>query len=86
MKTTHFQTFEPGNLVHSAPIYVSIAGSPAIEKSPKSKEIASAWLAQLGAMEEVLDEANIDALAEELASPNFDAVPKEVLVSSGPSF
>ncbi len=84
VKTTHFQTFEPGNLVHSAPIYVSIAGSPAIEKSPKSKEIASAWLAQLGAMEEVLDEANIDALAEELASPNFDAVPKEVLVSSRP--
>lgn len=72
----------PKSHVHSAPIYVSLRNGPPIEKSVRSREVARTWMARLEDIERVLAEANMEQLAEELVSPDFDSVPKDVLMKN----
>ena len=75
----HFADFNPTSNVHSAPIYVSLKHGAAIEKSVQSRNVARSWLARLEDLETMLTETNLAQLAQRLETPNFDAVPEDVL-------
>ncbi len=77
-----FGLFKPTTNVHSAPIYVTLKHRPGVEKSRRSREIAQTWLARLEDVERILAEENMDNLAKKLEIPNFDAVPKDVLIKN----
>ena len=74
-----FVPFGPPSNVHSAPIYVSLKDGPGIERSAASSKVARTWLARLDDLERVLSAENLEELARRLESPNYDAVPREVL-------
>ena len=78
----HFRSFKPTSNVHSAPIYVTIPNTQALAKSAHSKKVAKAWLARLEDLEAMLAEDNIEYLSKQLVKPNFDAVPKDVLINN----
>ena len=75
----HFALLKPTSNVHTAPIYVTLAGRPGLEKSARAKRVAKTWLARLDDLEAVLAEDNLAALGAQLQVPNFDAVPPETL-------
>ena len=77
-----FSSFKPTSNVHTAPIYVTLKNRPGIEKSPRSRRIASTWLARLQDLETVLEEENLAYLGAKLEIPNFDAVPVETLLNN----
>lgn len=77
----HFGTFKPTSTVHSAPIYVTVAGSPDIAETATSKQIAKAWLARLKGMEKVLTEDNIEYLTRHM-NYNMHAVPQDILIKN----
>jgi len=72
----------PKSHLHSAPIYVSLENGPPIEKSLRSRAAARIWIARLEDIERVLAEQNMQQLAEELESPYWDSVPKDVLMKN----
>jgi hypothetical protein len=72
----------PKSHLHSAPIYVSVEKGAPIEKSLRPQAAAQIWIARLEDMERVLAEQNMEQLAEELASPYWDSVPKDVLMKN----
>jgi hypothetical protein len=76
----HFNSFKPSSNVHTAPIYVTLAGRPGIGESAQAKRVARAWVARLEDLERTLAEENVDFLARRLAFPDADAVPRETLV------
>lgn len=78
----HFGLFEPTSNVHTAPIYVLLKNGPPIGKSAHSRLVAQTWLARLEDIERVLVEANMESLAEKLVAPDFDSVPKNVLMEN----
>jgi hypothetical protein len=55
---------------------------PGVENSLQSRKIARTWLARLEDVERTLAEDNMEHLAEQLESPNYDAVPKDVLLKN----
>lgn len=71
--------FSANSLVHSAPIYVTIANAPPFTEHSRTKAVARTWLAQLEEIEILLSEDNMESLAEKLLRPYYDAVPKETL-------
>ena len=58
---------------------MTLRNGPGIEKSPRSKRVAAAWLARLDDLETLLAEENLTHLGAKLEVPNFDAVPAETL-------
>ncbi len=78
----HWSSFNARSNVHSAPIFVTIKDRPGIEKSERSRTIATTWLARLEDMETMLTEDNIEQLAKKLETPNYDAVPSETLLNN----
>ncbi len=79
-----FSSLEPTTHLHSAPIYVLLKNRPAIGKSARSKAIARAFLSRLNDLEKLLAEENAEFLASSLATPNFDAVPRETFLNNRP--
>jgi len=74
----HFSLTDAQSVFHSAPIYVTIPNAQNVKK----REVAQTLLAILNDIENMLSEDNIQYLAEKLSVPNFDAVPKDVLLSN----
>jgi len=74
----HFTSFKALSNIHSAPIYVTVPNT----QNGYTKKVARAWLVRLEDMEGMLAEDNIDYLAKQLETPNFDAVPKDVLMNN----
>ncbi len=74
-----FSSFKPTSNVHTAPIYVTLKNRPGIQKSARSRRIATTWLARLDDLETVLEQENLAYLGAKLEIPNFDAVPVETL-------
>ena len=72
----------PKSHLHSAPIYVSLRNGPPIKMSLRSRSAAQVWIARLEDIERVLAEQNMEQLAEELESPYWDSVPKDVLMKN----
>jgi hypothetical protein len=56
-------TFGPSSLAHTAPIYVTIQGTPPLSAQPAAKIAARKWLARLEDLERRLDESQIQYLA-----------------------
>jgi hypothetical protein len=48
---------------HTAPVYVTVAGTPAIAEQPKASEAARAWSARLDELEALLAEDRLPKLA-----------------------
>ncbi len=78
----HISSFKPTSNVHSAPIYVTLKNRPGVERSSRSRRIARSWLARLEDIERVLAVENMEYLASKLELPNFDAVPRDVLMNN----
>ncbi len=78
----HFRLLKPTSNVHSAPIYVTLKNHPGVEASHRSRQIAQTWLARLEDVERLLAEENMDDLANRLEVPDFDAIPKDVLIKN----
>jgi hypothetical protein len=74
----HFTIWKPLSNFHSAPIFVTLPNM----QNENRKKVAESWMARLIDLENLLAEDNIDYLAQKLETPNFDAVPKEVLVNN----
>ena len=78
----HMSSFQPTSNVHSAPIFVTLKNRPGVERSIRSRRIAQTWLARLEDIERVLAVENMEYLATKLELPNFDAVPRDVLMNN----
>jgi hypothetical protein len=78
----HFNLGGATSNFHSAPIYVSVAGSRIISKSPRSKEVAAAWLSRLEDMEGLLAEENIEYTAEHFNGGINQEVPRDVFIDN----
>ena len=78
----HFRSFKPMSTVHSAPIYVTIKNASPFTSHSRTKVLARKWLAHLEDLETMLEEDNIEYLAQKLLDPEFDAVPKDILIKN----
>lgn len=74
----HFSVFDAQSVFHTAPIFITVPNT----NLAKKQEIAEKWIAVLNDLENMLSLNNIDDLAEKLKIPNFDAIPKEVLLKN----
>jgi len=68
----------PKSPFHSGPIYIVIQN----QANPKTKRTAQRWLDRLHNMEIMLAEKNLDILADHIEQPNWDNVPKEILIKN----
>ena len=68
---------------HTAAIYVTVKGTPALRDSAIAKAVAARWLERLKALESTLADGAVDQLLSERAA--LDAVPKDVLLKNRPA-
>ena len=61
------------SLAHSAPIYISVAGTPPLTASDEARRLARSWTTLLDDLEESLSEGNVEDLARRPASATVDA-------------
>jgi hypothetical protein len=78
----HFNLWDASSCFHSAPIYVSIAGTPAIGENSRVGETATAWLARLEDMEIMLAPENIEYILMQYRGGNDQEVPREVFLNN----
>ncbi|WP_242204189.1 CehA/McbA family metallohydrolase [Aestuariivivens insulae] len=71
-------SISPKSPFHTAPIYMVIQN----ESNPKTKHVAQSWLDRLNNMEIMLAEKNLNILAQHIQEPNWDNVPKEILINN----
>lgn len=65
--------FGPSSLAHTAPIYVTIQGTPPLQAQPQAKVLARKWLAKLEDLEARLQEDQIQYLGRPPANDGVDA-------------
>ena len=53
----------PMSAAHTAPVYITVLGTPGLAEQPRAREIARAWSARLDDLEWWLSEEMIDELA-----------------------
>lgn len=80
-----FGTLGPNTNFHTAPVYITVAGRPGIERSERTRRVAEAFLARLADLERVLGDDNQTVLAAQLENPTIDAVPRAILENSRPA-
>ena len=75
----HFSAMGPSSHLHTSPIWITVEGTPGIEKSARARRVASEWLERLEDLERVLAPENLPFLAKRLELPDLDGVPEETL-------
>jgi len=65
--------FGPSSLAHTAPIYVTIQGTPPLQAQPPAKVLARKWLAKLEDLEARLQEDQIQYLGRPAVNDGVDA-------------
>jgi hypothetical protein len=65
--------FGASSLAHTAPIYVTVQGTPPLQAQPRAKVLARKWLAKLEDLEARLQEDQIQYLARPAANDGVDA-------------
>ncbi|NKB97145.1 MAG: hypothetical protein GKR90_01405 [Pseudomonadales bacterium] len=78
----HFSMLAPTAHAHTGAIYVTVKNQPGLIEQDRAIAIARTWLARLNDLERTLSEANLQRLAQNLETPDFDGVPTETLLSN----
>jgi hypothetical protein len=65
----------PVSAAHSAPVYVTVLGTPELAEQPAAREVARAWLARLDDLEWWLSDGMVDQLAG--FPGRGDGIPKQ---------
>ena len=71
--------WEPTSAAHSAPVHMTVEGSPPLASQPRAQGVMRTWLARLEDLETRLHEDNIEALAARLGESLLDLTDEGVL-------